>query len=153
SASRSSTATNHLLSPRPDRAPSARSPSDTIRDRSSGGHQNSESSVTNRTPNPIRPPEVNRSVRPDRPPSQLLTAAASPRRSVCAPGGGIFTPTQNLGGQIMSRQTLKRMVAGALVVCAAGAMTWRAARATPPFRVLSNIILAGPIVFDVITAL
>jgi len=53
----------------------------------------------------------------------------------------------------MSRKTLKRMVAGALVVCAAGAMTWRAARATPPFRVLSNIILAGPIVFDTITAL
>ena len=52
----------------------------------------------------------------------------------------------------MSRKTLKRMVAGALVVCAAGAMTWRAARATPPFGVLSNIILAGPIVFDVITA-
>ena len=53
----------------------------------------------------------------------------------------------------MSRKTLKRMVAGALVVCAAGAMTWRAARATPPFGVLSNIILAGPIVFDKITAL
>jgi quercetin dioxygenase-like cupin family protein len=53
----------------------------------------------------------------------------------------------------MSRKTLKRMVAGALVVCAAGAITWRAALATPPFRVLSNIILAGPIVFDTITAL
>ena len=53
----------------------------------------------------------------------------------------------------MSRKALKRMVAGALVVCAAGAMTWRAARATPPFRVLSNIILAGPIVLDKITAL
>ena len=53
----------------------------------------------------------------------------------------------------MSRKTLKRMVAGALFVCAAGAITWRAARATPPFGVLSNIILAGPIVFDKITAL
>ena len=53
----------------------------------------------------------------------------------------------------MSRKTLKRMVAGALVVCAAGALTGRAARATPPFGVLSNIILAGPIVFDKITAL
>jgi quercetin dioxygenase-like cupin family protein len=53
----------------------------------------------------------------------------------------------------MSRKTLKRMFAGALVVCAASALTWRAARATPPFGVLSNIILAGPIVFDKITAL
>jgi quercetin dioxygenase-like cupin family protein len=53
----------------------------------------------------------------------------------------------------MSRKTLKRLVAGALVVCAAGAITWRAARATPPFAVLSNIILAGPIPFDKITAL
>ena len=53
----------------------------------------------------------------------------------------------------MSRKTLKRMVAAALVVCAAGAITWRAARATPPIGVLSNIILAGPIVFDKITAL
>ena len=53
----------------------------------------------------------------------------------------------------MSGKTLKRMVAGALVVCAAGAITWRAARATPPFGVLSNLILAGPIVIDEITAL
>jgi quercetin dioxygenase-like cupin family protein len=53
----------------------------------------------------------------------------------------------------MSRKTLKRLVAGTLVACAAGAMILGVARATPPIGVLSNIILAGPIAFDEITAL
>src|SRR5262249_46251255 len=52
----------------------------------------------------------------------------------------------------MSRKTLKRMFAGALVVCAMSALILRVARATPPSGVLSNIILAGPIVMDAITA-
>ena len=52
----------------------------------------------------------------------------------------------------MSRKTLKRMVGGALVACTVGAMLLGIARGTPPFRVLSNIILAGPIGFDEITA-
>ena len=52
----------------------------------------------------------------------------------------------------MSQKTLKRMVAGVLVVCAMSTLILRVARATPPFGVFSNIILAGPIPFDEITA-
>ena len=53
----------------------------------------------------------------------------------------------------MSQKTLKRMVAGVLVGCAVSALILRVARATPPSGVLSNLILAGPIVIDEITAL
>jgi quercetin dioxygenase-like cupin family protein len=53
----------------------------------------------------------------------------------------------------MSKRKWTLMLAGVLVVFSVGAIALRAARATPPFRVLSNIIFAGPIVFDEITAL
>ena len=51
----------------------------------------------------------------------------------------------------MSRKTLNRMVAGALVVCAVGAMILRAARATPPHGV-TNTLIAGPATFGEIHA-
>jgi len=52
----------------------------------------------------------------------------------------------------MSRKTLKRMFAGALVVCAAGAMILRIARATPPHGVI-NTLIAGPATFGEIHAM
>ena len=51
----------------------------------------------------------------------------------------------------MSRKTLKRMLAGVLVVCAVGAMILRAARATPPHGVI-NTLIAGPATFGEIHA-
>jgi quercetin dioxygenase-like cupin family protein len=52
----------------------------------------------------------------------------------------------------MSKSKWTQMLAGVLVVFTVGAIALRAARATPPFGVLSNIILAGPIPFGEITA-
>ena len=53
----------------------------------------------------------------------------------------------------MSKRKLTQMLAGVLIVFTVDAIALRAARATPPFGVLSNLILAGPIVFDKIHAL
>ncbi|MCA1686328.1 MAG: cupin domain-containing protein [Planctomycetia bacterium] len=52
----------------------------------------------------------------------------------------------------MSRKMLKRMVAGVLAVCAAGALVLRVARATPPHGVI-NTLMAGPVTFDEIHAM
>ena len=52
----------------------------------------------------------------------------------------------------MSKRKLTQMLAGVLIVFTVDAIALRAARATPPSGVLSNIILAGPIVMDEITA-
>jgi len=51
----------------------------------------------------------------------------------------------------MNRKTLKRVFAGVLVVCAAGAMILRVARATPPNGVI-NTLIAGPATFGEIHA-
>jgi quercetin dioxygenase-like cupin family protein len=52
----------------------------------------------------------------------------------------------------MSRKTLKRMVAGVLVVCTVGALMLRVARATPPHGVI-NTLIAGPVTFGEIHAM
>ena len=49
----------------------------------------------------------------------------------------------------MSQKTLKRMVAGVLVVGAVGGVILRVARATPPRGVI-NTLIAGPVVLDAI---
>ncbi len=53
----------------------------------------------------------------------------------------------------MTKRKASLMLGALCFLCASTAIALRIARATPPVGVLSNIIVAGPIIFDEITAL
>ena len=53
----------------------------------------------------------------------------------------------------MSKKTLKLTLAAVLVAGASGVIGFRVARATPPQGIVTNTLIAGPVVFDEIDAL